>query len=444
MTHAVALSIAATRHPTAQRVLDAAVDAIERGGEEAIQVEPLVRDLGLTVTAIYRWFGSRQGLVQAAQHERFTRLSRVGFDAWGSAMAHADTVAEAERVVDQLVYTALRPQQAEIRRRRVNALGSAFGRPELTAEIGALVRQQVDELGFALEQAQRAGVISLQADPRSVALWLPMAFLGRACFEVDPAPPSVQAWNQLCRRGVHLVLRGTEPTTPITPMLAPEVLTWSEPDLPLIPEHPTPQLLVSLAIEMIDQHGEDGVKVEPLSRAAGLNVTTIYHWFGNRQGLIDVAQAVRFRRRTRERLGLLEQAVRRTVDRPGAQAMLDQVLLIHMDAETIDSQLQRLNALGAAYARPTLAAALGTLHHRDRRHLAGILRQLQVPGYISPEVDLEAFSSWMLGIVLAQALVPFDGRPEVIDGVRQLQRMVLQRLLFAEDGSEFAEKLRDH
>lgn len=443
MTNATAPSVATARHPTAQRVLEAAVEAIERGGEEAIQVEPLVRDLGLTVTAIYRWFGSRQGLVQAAQHERFTRLSSVGLETWGSAVARATSVAEAQGVVDQLVYTALRPEQAETRRRRVNALGSAFGRPELTVEISALVRQQVDDLARFLEQAHRGGVLSLQADARSVALWLPMAFLGRACFEIDPAPPSVDAWNQVCRRALHLALLGTEPETPIAPMLAPEVVTWSEPDLPLIPEHPTPQLLVSLAIEMIDQHGEDGVKVEPLSRAAGLNVTTIYHWFGNRQGLIDVAQAVRFRRRTRERLGLLEQAVRRTADRPGARTMLDQTLLMHTDSDTIDSQLQRLNALGATYARPTLAAALGTLHHRDRRHLAGILRQLQVPGYISPEVDLEAFSSWMLGIVLAQALLTFDGRPDVLDGVRQLQRMVLQRLLFGDDDSELAEETRD-
>jgi AcrR family transcriptional regulator len=439
----MAPTVATSRHPTAQRVLDAAVDAIERGGEEAIQVEPLVRELGLTVTAIYRWFGSRQGLVQAAQHERFTRLSSVGLDAWGAAMANATSVEAAHRVVDQLVNTALRPEQAEIRRRRVSALGSAFGRPELTAEIGVLVRQQVDEVARCLEQAHRGGLLSLQADARSVALWLPMVFLGRACFEIDPAPPSVEAWNQLCRRAVYLALVGAGPTTPITPMLAPEVVTWSEPDLPLIPEHPTPQLLVSLAIEMIDQHGEDGVKVEPLSRAAGLNVTTIYHWFGNRQGLIDVAQAVRFRRRARERLGSLEQAVRRTVDRAGARSMLDQMLLANTDADTIESQLQRLNALAATYARPTLAAALGTLHHRDRRHLAGILRQLQVPGYISPEVDLEAFSSWILGVVLAQALLTFDGRPEVIHGVRQLQRRVLQRVLFGDDVSEFAEELRD-
>lgn len=426
-------SSTAARHPTAQRVLDAAIDAIERGGEEAIQVEPLVRDLGLTVTAIYRWFGSRQGLVQAAQQERFHRLSRVGFDAWGVALAQATSVDRVHRVLDALVEQSLSPEQAVIRRARANALGSAFGRPELLDDMGSLIRLQVDQLADHLRRARDAGLITLREDPRSVALWIPSAVLGRVCFELDPGPPSVHAWNEVFRTALYLAVVGTVPTTPMLRLPAPPVFTWSEPDLPLIPDHPTPQLLVSLAIEMIDQHGEDGVKVEPLSRAAGLNVTTIYHWFGNRQGLVDVAQAVRFRRRSLDRLVALEQIVRRVDSRESARAVLSKAQWDMMDDESISAQIQRLNALGAAYARPTLASAIGTLHHRDRRHLAGILRQLQVPGYVRPDVDLEAFSSWTIGVVLGQALMAFDGRPDVIDGVRAVQRRVISQLLFGED-----------
>jgi AcrR family transcriptional regulator len=423
----------AGRHPTAQRVLDAAIAVIEDGGEEAVQVEPLVRDLGLTVTAIYRWFGSRQGLVQAAQQERFVRLSNMGLEPWGEALIRATGPEQVGRLIDTLLERSLDAENCHMRRRRANALGSAFGRPELMVEMGSLIHDQVDRLGRYLERAHAAGVIHLCEDPRSVSLWLPMVVLGRVCFELDPAPPSVTAWNDLCRQALYLALLDTTPTTPMARLSAPPVTTWSEPDLPHIPDHPTPQLLVSLAIEMIDEYGEDGVKVEPLSRSAGLNVTTIYHWFGNRQGLIDVAQAVRFRRRGLDRLILLEQAVRRVTNREEARALLDSTQLGHMDDDTVSGQIQRLNALGAAYARPTLASAIGTLHHRDRRHLAGILRQLQVPGYLRAELDLEAFSSWIIGVLLGQALMSFDERPDVIAGVRALQRRVSHQLLFGQD-----------
>lgn len=421
------------RHPTAQRVLDAAVSAIESGGEEAIQVEPLVRELGLTVTAIYRWFGSRQGLVQSAQQERFQRLSRTGLDEWGSAMSACADEASMRRLIDTALERALDPDRMPQRRRRANALGSAFGRPDLMQYMGGSLRQQVDEFAAQIEAARRRGVITAEEDPRSLALWYSVAVLGRVCFEVDPAPPSVTAWNEICRAAFHLATVGSPPTTPMKRLGAPPVTTWSEPDLPLIPDHPTPQLLVSLTIDMIDQHGEDGVKVEPLSRAAGLNVTTIYHWFGNRQGLIDVAQAVRFRRRSADRLLAFENAARRVANRQEAHALINVSQVAEMSDDDLMGQVQRLNALGAAYARPTLASAIGTLHHRDRRHLAGILRHLQVPGHLPADLDLEAFSSWVLGLLLGQALLVFDGRSDVIDGVRHIQRRVVSQLLFGED-----------
>jgi AcrR family transcriptional regulator len=418
-------------HPTAQRVLDAAIESIEVGGEEAIQVEPLVKELGLTVTAIYRWFGNRKGLVQAAQQERFRRLAGVGFDAVAQALTSASDEADVAWVLDRMLEIALSGDQIELRRRRVHSLGSAFGRPELIDSMGALVREQVDLVARPLDDLIARGVLRSGLNGRVLALWYGICILGRVSFDLDPSPPSAQAWNRVCQRAFHLATLGSEPASELSPTAPVPPTTWSEAELPLIPDHPTPQLLVSLTIDLIDAEGEDGVRVEPLTKAAGLNVTTIYHWFGNRQGLIDVAQAVRFRRRSSEHLQAMEQAGRRVASSEDAAALVATTLRLQMDAQTRASQVQRLNALGATYARPTLASAIGTIHHRDRRHLAGILRHFQVGGWVQPDVDLEAMSSWVLGMLLGQSLLVFDGRSELSAGVVDLACETSQRLLFA-------------
>lgn len=424
--------VAPSRHPTAQRVLDAAVDAIEAGGEEALQVEPLVKDLGLTVTAIYRWFGNRKGLVQAAQAERFRRLSSVGFDAVAQALASASDATDVAWVLDRMLEVALSPDQIELRRRRVHTLGSAFGRPELVVSMGSLVRDQIDMVARPLEDLAARGVLRQDLDGRALALWYGMCILGRVSFDLDPSPPAAQSWNTVCQRAFHLATLGREPEKPLAALPPYPPTTWSEAELPMIPDHPTPQLLVSLTIDLIDAEGEDGVRVEPLTKAAGLNVTTIYHWFGNRQGLIDVAQAVRFRRRGSEHLQALEQAGRRLHSRDEAAALVEATLRSQMYDETRMSQLQRLNALGAAYARPTLASAIGTIHHRDRRHLAGILRHFQVAGWARPEVDLEGLASWTLGMLLGQSLMVFDGRDELVEQVVQIACGTSKQLIFGD------------
>jgi len=50
-----------------ERILELAVEAIDRGGEEAIRVNDIAADAGVTVPTLYRHFDSREGLVEAAQ-----------------------------------------------------------------------------------------------------------------------------------------------------------------------------------------------------------------------------------------------------------------------------------------------------------------------------------------------------------------------------------------
>ncbi|MBU3700811.1 MAG: helix-turn-helix transcriptional regulator [Acidimicrobiia bacterium] len=52
------------------KILDMAVDMIDAGGEAAIRVNHIVAAIGVTPPVLYHHFGSRDGLVIAAQVER--------------------------------------------------------------------------------------------------------------------------------------------------------------------------------------------------------------------------------------------------------------------------------------------------------------------------------------------------------------------------------------
>jgi AcrR family transcriptional regulator len=47
------------------------------------------------------------------------------------------------------------------------------------------------------------------------------------------------------------------------------------------------QRLLELAIAAIDEFGEPGIRVSELSQAAGVGLPSLYHHFGNREGLIE-------------------------------------------------------------------------------------------------------------------------------------------------------------
>ena len=60
-----------------QRILALAIAAIDKGGEAAVRVNDIAAEAGVTVPTLYRQFGSRDGLVAAAQTQRFREIGRA-------------------------------------------------------------------------------------------------------------------------------------------------------------------------------------------------------------------------------------------------------------------------------------------------------------------------------------------------------------------------------
>ena len=70
-------------HPTAQRLLDAAVHQLDSEGEAGLRVDAVVAEAGVTIPVLYHHYGNREGLVRAAHVARLTRdLAKVlaGFE----------------------------------------------------------------------------------------------------------------------------------------------------------------------------------------------------------------------------------------------------------------------------------------------------------------------------------------------------------------------------
>ena len=55
-----------------QRIVEAAVAAIDTGGEAAVRISTVARDAGVTQGMISYYFGGREGLIQEAQLIRFS------------------------------------------------------------------------------------------------------------------------------------------------------------------------------------------------------------------------------------------------------------------------------------------------------------------------------------------------------------------------------------
>lgn len=190
---------------TRERLLLAAVETIESEGEVAVKVRDVAAIANVSFASVYHFFGSREGLIIAAQSERIRRLTE--------SLVH-DFVASAEswtgpedawRDLDGLIATACQPERSVYRLARTNALGSAMSRPEL---VNAIAEQQ-SRIGHAMAAsiaaAQQAGWLKAEPDAYTFVIWLRGLINGRLLAEVDPEVDGEQ-WDAMASAAVHALL----------------------------------------------------------------------------------------------------------------------------------------------------------------------------------------------------------------------------------------------
>jgi AcrR family transcriptional regulator len=178
------------------KILDLAVAAIEAGGEAAVRVNDIVAEAGVTPPTLYYHFGSRDGLVIAAQVVRYSRRTFEDIARIGAAVATC-TSSEDLRTVLTIMWTRSLAGRGPNRWVRTSALGSAYARPELEVAIAREQDEVVAELCRILEPCRERGWLRSGIDLPSTVAWHHSLLIGRVHIErgqtnVDPAE-----WDRL-------------------------------------------------------------------------------------------------------------------------------------------------------------------------------------------------------------------------------------------------------
>jgi len=198
------------RHPTEQKILDETIRIIETNGETNVRVHDIEVAVGITAPSIYHFFGNREGLVAEAQAERLLRSFEEVDGAFVAAIASINSREDARIALDGLLKFLYEPQRAEARHRRLSAMGSAEGRPELARRIAETSSEYLKRGASRLKPLQEKGWILPDLDLEAVFFWLSGQILGRVYVEIGWEPGLYPAWDEISCRAVSYVLFGAD------------------------------------------------------------------------------------------------------------------------------------------------------------------------------------------------------------------------------------------
>jgi AcrR family transcriptional regulator len=187
---------------SAQRILERTIQVIEESGEAAIRTNPIAFECGVTPPILYRAFASREGLIIAAQAERYRRSTEVSAKYLYDSIARADSRESLIANVSSLLDFVFNKDRAENRRLRVEVIGSSVSRPQLRELIAAIDKEYSVSIALAYQSAVEKGWMSSGKNLEAIALWAQGLLNTRYMVDATASDEDADTWNELTRQSI--------------------------------------------------------------------------------------------------------------------------------------------------------------------------------------------------------------------------------------------------
>jgi len=175
-----------------------------------------------------------------------------------------------------------------------------------------------------------------------------------------------------------------------------------------MPKEDTRSLLIAAAVELIDQFGEDGLRLQQVAEMVGVSEPSVYHFFKNRTALVEEAQIVRYRRSYFEVLIPFATAVSLADTRDEFEKAVRKVLALSYVPERNAMRLTRLSVLGRAQSSEVIAKAVVDINFEVVSELARVITDVQSKGWLDKHHDAMALGYWLAGQFTSRVMAELD------------------------------------
>ncbi len=175
-----------------------------------------------------------------------------------------------------------------------------------------------------------------------------------------------------------------------------------------MPKEDTRSLLIAAAVEIIDQSGEDGLRLQQVAEMVGVSEPSVYHFFKNRTALVEAAQIVRYRRSYFEVLIPFAAAVSLADTRDEFEKAVRKVFALSYVPERNEMRLTRVSVMGRAQSSEVIAKAVVEINAEVVSELARVLNDAQAKGWVNSNLDVMASGYWLVGQFTSRVMAELD------------------------------------
>ena len=176
-------------------------------------------------------------------------------------------------------------------------------------------------------------------------------------------------------------------------------------------DRPTRERVIDVVLELLEDGGEGAVRIGEVRDRSGVSIGSIYHHFGDRDGLIVAGQVRRFARFAEAEIAALSDIVERSRNIAQFRRALRQLTLHTASELRVAERWARVAVLASTVGRPELADEVLAIQTRLTDEFQAHVAQGQARGFFRDDLDARAVALFVEAYSLGLALNEMDERP---------------------------------
>jgi AcrR family transcriptional regulator len=188
--------------------------------------------------------------------------------------------------------------------------------------------------------------------------------------------------------------------------------------------------ILEAAMLAISENGEGAIRVQKIAEAVGVREPSVYHFFKNREELVEAAHVERYRRSHLEMVKPFQAGAALADNAEDFRRIVKKILSLVYTAEREHIRSTRMSVLGAAQTSPTIAEAIRQINFEVSSRLAEVFLIAQEKNWIRKEVDPLAAAYWVNGQILGRVMAEMDKDRVDLDKWNQISETAVLYFLF--------------
>lgn len=188
--------------------------------------------------------------------------------------------------------------------------------------------------------------------------------------------------------------------------------------------------LLEATMTAIAENGEGAVRVQKIAELVGVREPSVYHFFKNREALVEAAHIEMYRRSHVAMVEPFQAGAALADNAEDFRRIVKKILSLVYTAEREHIRSIRMSVLGAAQTSPTIAEAIREINFEISSRLAEVFLTAQEKNWIRKEVDPLAAAYWINGQILGRVMAEMDKDRVDLDKWNQVSETAVLYFLF--------------